>query len=91
MTKAALARAIKSPAGLSRSQAQEAVQLVLNLIAETLEHGEPVKICGFGTFQPRDKVARPGRNPRTGEAIMIGARRVVTFRPSKILKRAMNR
>ena len=91
MTKADLAKAIIDTAGLSPNQAREAVQLVIDLMADTLARGEHVKISGFGTFQLRDKADRLGRNPQTGQPITISAKRVVTFRPSKVLKRAMNR
>lgn len=59
-------------------------------MADALERGERVKITGFGSFVLRDKAARLGRNPLTGDAIPISARRVVTFRPSKVFKRMMN-
>ena len=91
MTKADLAKAIIDTAGLSQAQAREAVQLVIDLMADTLARGEQVKITGFGTFQLRDKADRLGRNPQTGQPITISARRVVTFRPSMVLKWAMNR
>ena len=90
MTKADLAQVIVDGMGLSRTRAHEAVQLVIDLMTDTLAGGEQVKITGFGTFQLRDKAARLGRNPQNGRAITISARRVLTFRPSKVLKRAMN-
>ena len=90
MTKADLALAINHSVGLTRTEAHEAVRLVLDLLVDALARGEPVKITGFGTFQLRDKAARLGRNPQTGEDLTISARRVVTFRPSKVLKSAMN-
>ena len=90
MTKADLAKAIIDTAGLSQAQAREAAQLVIDLMADTLARGKQVKVTGFGTFQLRDKADRLGRNPQTGQPMTISARRVVTFRPSKVLKRAMN-
>ncbi|HET6436648.1 MAG TPA: integration host factor subunit alpha, partial [Anaeromyxobacter sp.] len=57
---------------------------------ETLERGEKIKISGFGNFIIRDKKSRVGRNPQTGEEIEISARRVLTFRPSQVLKNALN-
>ena len=90
MTKADLAKAIIDTVGLSRTQARDAVQLVLDTMVEGLESGEHVKITGFGSFQLRDKAARLGRNPLTGEPVTISARRVVTFRPSRVFKKAMN-
>ena len=62
------------------------MEKVFEIIKETLRDGEKVKISGFGNFQIRTKAPRPGRNPRTGEAIPIGARRVVTFHASHKLK-----
>jgi integration host factor subunit alpha len=57
---------------------------------ETLERGEKIKISGFGNFIVREKKSRVGRNPQTGEEIEISARRVLTFRPSQVLKNALN-
>ena len=91
MTKADLAKAIIDAAGLSQTQARESVQLVIDLMVDTFASGEQVKITGFGTFQLRDKADRLGRNPQTGRSITICARRVLTFKASKVLKRAMNR
>ena len=62
------------------------VERTLELIVESLERGETVKLSGFGNFQLRNKPQRPGRNPKTGEEIPISARRVVTFHASQKLK-----
>jgi integration host factor subunit alpha len=56
----------------------------------TLESGEKIKISGFGNFVVREKKPRPGRNPQTGREILIEARRVLTFKPSPVLKQALN-
>src|SRR5512143_2828348 len=64
--------------------------MVFDTIKETLERGEKIKISGFGNFIIRDKKSRVGRNPQTGEEIEISARRVLTFRPSQVLKNALN-
>ena len=61
-------------------------QRVFEEVRERLEHGEEVKLSGFGNFELRDKSQRPGRNPKTGEEIPISARRVVTFRPGQKLR-----
>ena len=66
------------------------VETVFDTIKETLEKGEKIKISGFGNFVVRDKNARAGRNPQTGEEITISARRVLTFKPSQVLKNALN-
>jgi integration host factor subunit alpha len=62
------------------------VDLVFKVIKDTLAKGEKVKISGFGNFSIRDKATRVGRNPQTGDAMNISARRVLTFKPSQILK-----
>jgi integration host factor subunit alpha len=64
---------------------------VFDTIKETLERGEKIKISGFGNFVVREKKPRVGRNPQTGEEIEITARKVLTFRPSQVLKAALNK
>src|SRR5262245_66041506 len=76
--------------GFSKKEASEIVETVFNCIKETLESGEKIKISGFGNFVVREKKARIGRNPQTGEEITISARRVLTFKPSQVLKNALN-
>ncbi len=76
--------------GFSKKEAAEIVETVFDTIKETLERGEKIKISGFGNFVVRDKNARVGRNPQTGEEITISARRVLTFKPSQVLKNALN-
>ncbi len=76
--------------GLSKKEAGELVELIFELMKETLGRGETIKISGFGNFVLRDKHARQGRNPQTGEPITISARRVLTFKPSQLLKQALN-
>jgi integration host factor subunit alpha len=76
--------------GLSKREASEMVESVFDSIKEVLERGENLKISGFGNFVIRNKKARPGRNPKTGQSIIISERRVLTFRPSQILKKALN-
>ena len=77
--------------GFSKKEAADSVETVLNTIKETLEKGENVKISGFGNFVVRDKKPRMGRNPQTGEEITITARRVLTFKPSHVFKKILNR
>jgi integration host factor subunit alpha len=72
------------------SKSAEFVDLFFEAMAETLEGGEKVKIPTFGVFTVREKKARLGRNPKTGERMEISARRVVVFRPSPILRKALN-
>ena len=86
LTKADFADQLFDELGLNKREAKDMVELFFEEIKGTLEQGEPVKISGFGNFALRDKVSRPGRNPKTGEEISITARRVVTFRASQKLK-----
>jgi integration host factor subunit alpha len=86
LTKADFAAQLLDELGLSKSMAKDLVELFFEEIKTTLEHAESVKMSGFGKFELRDKVARPGRNPKTGEEIPITARRVVTFKPGTRLK-----
>ena len=66
------------------------LETVLETMCETLERGEKIKISGFGNFEVRDKAARKGRNPQTNEEIIISRRRVVVFKPSQLLRSALN-
>lgn len=90
MTKAELSESVYQKVGFSRREAAGLVDAVFDTIKETLERGENLKISGFGSFVVREKEARVGRNPQTGDAITISPRRVVTFKPSPVLKAAMN-
>lgn len=74
----------------SAKKSAEFVELVFEIMAEALQRGEKIKISGFGIFVVREKAARKGRNPQTGERIEIAARRVVTFKPSHLLRKALN-
>ncbi|MBD65491.1 MAG: integration host factor subunit alpha [Halobacteriovoraceae bacterium] len=86
MTKADIVERVYKEAGFSKKEAADLVDLVFKVIKDTLARGEKVKISGFGNFHLKDKDDRVGRNPQTGEAMMISARRVLTFKPSQILK-----
>lgn len=86
MTKADIVERIYKEAGFSKKEASDLVDLVFKVIKDTLAKGEKVKISGFGNFSIRDKATRVGRNPQTGDAMNISARRVLTFKPSQILK-----
>ena len=66
------------------------MESVFAIMKESLEAGENVKISGFGVFESKQKNARRGRNPQTGEAITIEARKVLTFKPSSVLKQSIN-
>ena len=86
LTRADLAEAINRKVGLSRSDSLGMVESILNHMSDALEGGENVKISGFGTFLLRDKTERVGRNPKTGDEVPIHPRRVLTFRPSHLMK-----
>lgn len=86
LTKAELAEMLFDQVGLNKRESKDMVEAFFDVIREALEHGDSVKLSGFGNFQLRDKPQRPGRNPKTGEIIPITARRVVTFHASQKLK-----
>lgn len=86
LTKAHLAELLFDHIGLNKRESKDMIDAFFDLISDQLVEGEDVKISGFGNFQIRTKAPRPGRNPRTGEAIPIEARRVVTFHASHKLK-----
>ncbi len=90
MTKADIVEAIYEKVGFSKKEAADLVEMVFETIKETLEQGEKIKISGFGNFVVRRKQPRVGRNPQTGEEITITDRRVLTFKPSAVLKEALN-
>ncbi len=91
MTKADIVETIYEKIGFSKKEYADILELVFDTIKETLEKGEKIKISGFGNFVVRAKRPRIGRNPQTGEEIEISARRVLTFRPSQVLKAALNK
>jgi integration host factor subunit alpha len=76
--------------GFSKREAAELVETVFETLKETLSRQEKVKISGFGNFVVREKKARMGRNPQTRKPIEITARRVLTFKPSQVLKSQLN-
>ncbi len=90
MTKADIVEKVYSKIGFSKKEASELVEMVFNSLKAQLKDGEKVKISGFGNFVVRGKKERVGRNPQTGEQIKISARRVLTFRPSQVLKAMLN-
>ncbi|MCV6824233.1 MULTISPECIES: integration host factor subunit alpha [Halocynthiibacter] len=86
LTRMDLSEAVFREVGLSRNESAQLVESVLDHISDSLAGGESVKISSFGTFGIRDKAARIGRNPKTGEEVPIQPRRVLTFRPSHLMK-----
>ncbi|GAB4174466.1 MAG: integration host factor subunit alpha [Geothermobacteraceae bacterium] len=90
MTKADLIERVYLKTGYSKKESAEIVEMVFDLMKETLEGGEKIKIAGFGNFVVKDKASRRGRNPQTGEEIEITSRRILTFKPSQVLKSMIN-
>ncbi len=90
VTKADIVESVYQKIGFSKKEASELVELVFNELKNTLCDGDKVKISGFGNFVVRAKKERVGRNPQTGDQIKISARRVLTFRPSQVLKAILN-
>ena len=90
MTKADIAEKIHSITGLSKKDSAAMMESVFAIMKESLEAGETIKITGFGVFESKQKNARRGRNPQTGETITIAARKVLTFKPSSVLRNAIN-
>ncbi|TVP73821.1 MAG: integration host factor subunit alpha [Rhodobacteraceae bacterium] len=86
LTRMDLTEAVFREVGLSRNESAVLVDSVLQHVSDALARGEQVKISSFGTFSVRDKNARIGRNPKTGEEVPILPRRVLTFRPSHLMK-----
>ncbi len=91
MTKAKIVEKVYEKVGLSKRESLELVEKVFETLKETLESGEKIKIPGFGNFVVKAKSVRRGRNPQTGAAITIEARKVLTFKPSVILKTLINK
>jgi len=91
MTKADLVEIVyEKVGGLSKKESQDIVETIFDTMKDILKNGEKIKVSGFGNFILRDKRPRKGRNPQTGDDIQITARRVLTFRPSQILKAHIN-
>ena len=86
MTKADLVEIIFEKVGLSKKEAQDIIEIIFDTVKDAFVSGESVKIPGFGTFNVRQKSARRGRNPQTGEELEITPRRVLTFKASNQLK-----
>jgi integration host factor subunit alpha len=91
LTKANLIRALYNQLGLPKTKATHVVESFIEVIKETLENGENVLITGFGKFYVKEKRERKGRNPQTGNDLMLGERKVVTFKCSGVLRNRINR
>lgn len=90
MTKKDLSKAVRNISNLPMRESVNIVESVLDILKETLATGEDVKIAGFGKFAIQGKNPRRGRNPLTGESLTIAARKIITFRPSPLLKQKVN-
>ncbi len=90
MAKVNLSQTVSEKMGFALTESTEIVEQVFEIIKETLESGEKIKISGFGNFVVRQKRPRKGRIPKTGQEIVISGRRVVTFKPNNVLRKALN-
>ncbi|MEO5334532.1 MAG: integration host factor subunit alpha [Magnetococcus sp. YQC-5] len=90
VTRLDLAGAVRNKTGMTKQQASEVVDTLLEAVLQRLEQGGNVRVSGFGTFAVRAKHVRQGRNPKTGEPVEITARKVVRFKPSWILRRSLS-
>jgi len=91
LTRADLAETLNRKIGLSRAESSRIIESLLQHMSDALAGGENVKVSGFGTFVLRDKNGRIGRNPKTGIEVPITPRRVLTFRPSQIMREQVSR
>ena len=90
VTRAHLGEAVYQEVGLSRDESSGLLEMVLDLMSDALVRGESVKISSFGSFSSRQKGQRIGRNPKTGEEVLILPRKVLVFKPSQVLKAQVN-
>ena len=89
MNKAELVEEVANQTGLTRKASREAIDAMTSVVTDALARGEKVTLVGFGTFQVRERKARRGRNPQTGETIQIAAKKVPRFKSGKGLKEAV--
>ena len=90
LTRQDISEALYKQIGLSKHESALMLESALELISNALIHGESVKLSSFGTFYPRQKRERIGRNPKTGVTATINARRVISFKPSRLMKERIN-
>ncbi|MGU9978046.1 MAG: HU family DNA-binding protein [Candidatus Oxydemutatoraceae bacterium WSBS_2016_MAG_OTU14] len=90
MNKSQMIERIADSTSMSKADSNRALEAIIKIIKDSLKSGEQVTIVGFGTFLARDRKARAGRNPRTGETIQISASKVPAFKPGKALKDEVN-
>ena len=90
MTKIDIIKNVNEKLGFSKKDATAIVESVFDIIKDSLAHGEKIKISGFGNFVVKEKNSRRGRNPQTGEEIEISSRKVLNFKASQVLRKALN-
>lgn len=90
MTKNDIIQKVHNQLGYSKRDSAVLVEQVFDIIKENLAHGDKIKISGFGSFVVKEKQVQKGRNPQTGEEIEISARKVLTFKPSQVLRKDLN-
>ena len=90
MTKIDIIKNVNEKLGFSKKDATAIVESVFEIIKDSLAQGEKIKISGFGNFVVKDKNSRRGRNPQTGEEIEISSRKVLNFKASQLLRKALN-
>jgi DNA-binding protein HU-beta len=91
LNKTELVSAVAEKTGLTKKDADKAVNALFEVVTETLADGERVQVVGFGTFEVRDRAARKGRNPQTGEVIDIAAAKLPAFKAGKALRQAVDK
>ncbi len=91
MTKADLVESVAKEAEMTKKDAEQLVEIICDNIVGTLNKGEKIELRGFGSFRVRERNARQGRNPKTGEPVSIPAKRVAYFKPGKDLKELINK
>lgn len=90
MNKVDLVEIIHNELGFPKKESTDLLECVISIMKQTLESGEDIKITGFGKFEVKQKNDRKGRNPATGDTLIIEARKIVTFKTSSLLKSAIN-
>ncbi|REJ78861.1 MAG: HU family DNA-binding protein [Acidobacteria bacterium] len=91
MTKADLVEIVAKEADMTKKDVEQLVEIIFDSIVSTLNKGEKIELRGFGSFRVRERNARKGRNPKTGEPVEIPAKRVAYFKPGKDLKDIINK
>ena len=91
MTKADLVEKVANEAEMTKKDAEQLVEIIFDSIIESLNKGEKIELRGFGSFRVRQRNARQGRNPKTGDSVKIPAKRVAYFKPGKELKEIINK